>query len=84
MFKDPINKHLEALSTSLFLLAGSALEQSIALMSVCQTLGEWAKFMSKYPATIDTDPLIVERLELMPSALHYCIEGLDNVVGIIF
>lgn len=82
VFRDPFERHLEALSKSLFSPAGHALQPAVAMMPDCQTLGWWDKFILKRLNFIHTGPSFVEHSVLMQTALNYCVDRLVNIARI--
>lgn len=58
-------------------------QQPVACTSAVTSLGslKGSNFIKTMDlATILTDPLLVERLDLLPSALYYCVYGPDDII----
>lgn len=65
MFKDPVNKRLEALYMVKLCLVDPTLQLAIAAVSIYKTLDVWSKIISQDPRSILIDPSVHQRMELI-------------------
>lgn len=68
-------KRLEALLKAYFALWGLAMQLTVVSIAICWTLAVLAKCVA-FNSRID--PLVRQKLEIFPIALHYCVNELTN------
>lgn len=73
-FKDSVDGSFENLLWTTFVLSGPS------RLSICQTVAKWAEQMNREHNSVFEDPVLLEQLQLMPSALLLCVDALENVL----
>lgn len=58
VFKDPVDKRLEALLKTSFALLVATMQLTLVSMAICQTLAAWANHMAHSHGSILMDPLV--------------------------
>lgn len=78
VFKDALDKCLEAFFKGSFLLVGAALQFSVASVAVCQSLAVWACRMTKERDPANGDTKASRNLEDFQHALLYSVTLLSR------
>lgn len=73
-------RHLGALLKSSFVLAGPFLQPAFATWLIVQTIARWTGEINGELSQIIDNPNLAARLQLLPSALLFCVDSMDNVI----